>query len=136
MIVIYFFGSRITLIDAQAQAEAKTTRTKRVKKSSTGRHQTDGSVSAEVKSESLASLRTLYKKHKGSDYGDQVAMEITSKIKAQKLPSKQVPITRAVMESSGAELEQGYLNAIATNNTKDMNMFGYEMQRRIAKGTL
>ena len=120
-------------IDAQAQAEAKTTRTKRVKKSSTGRHQTDGSVSAEVKSESLASLRTLYKKHKGSDYGDQVAMEITSKIKAQKLPSKQVPITRAVMESSGAELEQGYLNAIANNNTKDMNMFGYELQRRIAK---
>lgn len=120
-------------IDAQAQAEAKTTRNRRVKKPSTGRHQTDGSVSAEVKSESLANLRTLYQKHKGSDYGDQVAMEITAKIKAQKLPSKQVPITRAVMESSGAELEQGYLNAIATNNTKDMNMFGYEMQRRIAK---
>ena len=93
----------------------------------------DISTAPEVKSQSISNLRKLYQVHKGTDYGDQVALEITAKIKAKPLPAKPVPVTREVMELGRSEINTRLLDAIHNGDANATKMLAYEIQRRIAK---
>ena len=119
--------------DAQATADANTTKGKRARADASKRPTVDVSTAPEVRSQSLTNLRKLYQKHKGTDYGDQVALEITRKIKAKPLPAKPVPITREIMELGKRELNAALLEAIHAGDAKAVKQLSYETQRRLAK---
>ena len=119
--------------DAQATADANTTKGKRARADASKRPTVDVSTAPEVRSQSLTNLRKLYQKHKGTDYGDQVALEITRKIKAKPLPAKPVPITREIMELGKRELDAALLEAIHAGDAKAVKQLSYETQRRLAK---
>ena len=125
-------GKRDERTDAQATADAKTPKGKRARADAASRPTVDVSTAPEVRSQPLTNLRKLYQKHKGTDYGDQVALEITRKIKAKPLPAKPVPVTQAVHKMGKLELNQALLDAIHTGDAKAVKMLAYETQRRIA----
>lgn len=116
-------------VDGDAKSRAKTPPSKR-KKSTTATAVTDGNA-PEIKSKSVSDLRTLYVAHRGTDFGDQIALELLRKEKAVPLANP-VKVTREVMSLGKADLEQRYLDALDGNSSKDIDMVVSELRRRHA----
>ena len=119
--------------EAQAVADANTPKPKRARASGKNTPAVDVSVASSPKDLSLRKLFTAYRKHRGTDYGDQLAIEIASKVKARPLPAKQVPVTREIFAMGGQELEQTLLEAAYEGNKDVLNMALYELGRRANK---
>ena len=120
-------------VEAQATADANTPKQKRQRATGKNKAAVDGSVAASPKQLSMPKLFAAYRKHRGTDYGDQIAIEIASKVKARPLPAEQVPVTNDIFQMSGQELEQALLEAIYEGNKDVTDMALYEMGRRANK---
>ena len=118
---------------AQATADTKTQKNKRARNTGKNKPNVDPTVADTVKTLSLKKLQSDFRKHRGTDYGDQVAAEIVAKVKAAPLPTKAVPVRREIMELGGAALEDRLLRAIYEGDKATLNEALWETQYRIAK---
>lgn len=118
---------------AQATSDTKTQKNKRSRNTGKNKPNVDGTVADAVKTLSLKKLQSDFRKHRGTDYGDQVAAEIVAKIKAKPLTAKAVPVRREIMELGGSALEDRLLRAIYDGDKATVNEALWETQYRVAK---
>ena len=114
----------------QAVRNAKTSKNKRSKAPQQDAPDIDPTTAKELKSTSLRKLMRMYKKHAGTDYGDQISNEIISKIKSRPVSIKEVEITREIHQMSGKQLEDNLLNALHEGDRNMVSMTAYEIARR------
>ena len=119
----------VEAVDNEALKTAKTAPKDRPRTSKYNQ-KLDKKTAKEVKSIGLEELRKLYVEHRGTEYGDQIAIELLRKNKATSLPARAVPIPPEMKNMSGRELEDIMLNGLAENNTTKIDQASYEMRRR------
>ena len=95
-----------------------------------GKEAIDAGRTNSVKGKSIADLRALYVKHKGSDYGDQIGLEIVNKIKSSTIKGKPVKVSRETFKMSGQDLEVSFLDALHTGDKDRLSELLFEIQRR------
>jgi len=115
-------------VDNEAKNIAKTPPSKRKK---TNKPKVTDSNAPDIKEKNPDELRKLYVEHRGTEFGDQIAIELLRKEKAIP-PPKTVKVTREIMSLGKADLEQRYLDALELNNSKDIDMILSELRRRHA----
>ncbi len=116
--------------EAQAKADATTPRKNRTRTSGKNTPVVDTSLAQTPKGKSMQQLRQLYVKHKGTDYGDQIGMEIVSKAKTASVPAKQVVVPREVFKMNTSELETELLEALYVGDKDRISQVHYELSRR------
>ena len=114
----------------KAVRNAKTSKNKRSKAPQQDAPDIDPTTAKELKSTSLRKLMRMYKKHAGTEYGDQISTEIMSKIKSRPVSIKEVPITREIHQMSGKQLEDNLLSALHDGDRNMVSMTAYEIARR------
>ena len=95
-----------------------------------GKEAIDAGRTNSVKGKSISDLRALYVKHKGSDYGDQIGLEIVNKIKSSTIKGKPVKVSRETFKMSGQDLEASFLDALHTGDKDRLSELLFEIQRR------
>ena len=118
---------------AQATSDNKTPKNKRARNTGKNKPNVDPTVADTVKTLSLKKLQADFRKHRGTDYGDQVAAEIVAKVKAAPLPTKAIPVRREIMELGGSALEDRLLRAIYDGDKAAVNEALWETQFRVSK---
>tara|TARA_R100001509_G_scaffold44585_2_gene24228 strand:- start:605 stop:10186 length:9582 start_codon:yes stop_codon:yes gene_type:complete len=83
-----------------------------------------------VKGKKLNDLLALFRKHKGTEYGDQIGVEIVNKIKSQPAPAKQVRVSRETFKLSGDALESELLDALHVGDKARVDEAYAEVVRR------
>ena len=78
---------------------------------------------------SLADLRRQCLDHRGSDRGDQIAVEIVNKTRSEPLPAEQVGVTREVLAARTPEIKQMLEDALYEGNSDKISELSYELQR-------
>lgn len=119
----------------KAEAVAKTPRNKRDRTPVTSANSIDPAVAPSTKNMSLPQLLKEFEVHKGTQRGDQLAVEVLNKQRAKALPAKAVPVSREIFSAKTAELEQQFFDALREGgpaNKKLLDQLTYEMQRRAA----
>ena len=114
-------------VDAQAAEDVSKPRGKRRRKSGRAANPTTANSPKKM---TLPQLRSAFKKHRGTDYGDQLAHEIVQKARTAPVPAKEVKVPRQIMVMKNAELEQEFLDAIAAGLKSRVDAAYYEITRR------
>ena len=114
-------------VDAQAAEDVSKPRGKRRRKSGRAANPTTANSPKKM---TLPQLRSAFKKHRGTDYGDQLAHEIVQKARTAPVPAKEVKVPRQIMVMKNAELEQEFLDAIAAGPKSRVDAAYYEITRR------
>ena len=117
-----------TAINKDAATTAKTPQNKRTRTEQKGNY--DPATAAEVKTMSLADLQRQYLDHRGSDRGDQIAIEIVNKTRSEPLPAEQVGVSREVLAARTPEIKQMLEDALYEGDSDKISELSYELQRR------
>ncbi|NCW67876.1 MAG: hypothetical protein EBV86_04800, partial [Marivivens sp.] len=112
---------------SNAVANAKTTRNRRVR---TKTSEASPATAPSLKSVSFDDLKQLWSREQGSDRGDQISLEILTRMKQQPLPPKAVPVTRAVKDARADDLSRMLDEAFDANDKDMVDQIAYEMSRR------
>lgn len=117
-----------TAINKEAATTAKTPQNKRTRTKQKGNY--NPSAAAEVKTMSLTDLQRQYLDHRGSERGDQIALEIVNKTRSEPLPPTQVGVTREVLAARTPEIKQMLEDALYEGDSGKISELTYELQRR------
>ena len=118
-----------TALNKDAATVAKTPVAKRTRTKQKG--SVDGTTAPEIKTAQLSDLHKLYVDHRGSDRGDQIAIEIVTKTKAQPLPAEKVSVSREVLNSREPEIRDQLMDALYEGDSDRISELTYELQRRV-----
>lgn len=118
-----------TALNKEAATVAKTPAKKRVRVKQKG--SIDATAAHEVKTAQLSDLHKMYVDHRGSDRGDQIAIEIVNKTKAQPLPAEKVGVSREVLNSREPEIREQLMDALYEGDSDRISELTYELQRRV-----
>lgn len=116
--------------DRDAKRTAATPAQRRTRKNPRNAETVDPTIAEEIKTKSIKELRALYRKHRGTARGDQVAFAILDKERAQPLPPKAVAIPQAMRSMRKEELDTMLLDALHEGNSEVIDQVTYEMRRR------
>jgi hypothetical protein len=117
-----------TAINKEAESVAKTTQSKRSRQKQKGNY--DPSTAQEVKTMQISDLQRAYLDHRGSDRGDQIAVEIVAKTKAQPLPATKVGVSREVLQAREPDIKNMLMDALYDGDSAKIGELTYELQRR------
>ena len=115
-------------VTKEAESVSKTKQSKRSRKEQKGNY--DPSTAAEVKTLGIDDLRRAYLDHRGSERGDQIAIEIVNKTKSEPLPADKVGVSREVLSAREPEIKQMLMEALYEGNSDKIGELTYELQRR------
>lgn len=121
---------RDAAVDRDAATTASTPVNKRPRRNAKTTKDVDPAVADELKSKSIPELRDMYLAHRGSPTGDQIALEMMAKEKAQPLPPKAVAIPREMQSMREAEIQDVLLDALYENKPEVIDQATYELRRR------
>lgn len=122
-------------IDGDAAKVAKTSPNKRPRLDRDANNGLDPEGIGSIKDMKLSDLRKLYVRHRGTEQGDQIAVELLRKEKAKPLPASVKPVPKAIGQMGKFELEDGYLDALDNGDSEAITHFLSEINRRaINKG--
>ena len=122
-------------ISRDAAETANTPAGKRRRTSSKTSKNVDPALADELKSKSINELRQMYVAHRGTPSGDQIAIELVAKEKAQPLPAKAVAVPRELVQMREEQLRTYLTDALYDGDTARIDQAVYELRRRyINKG--
>tara|TARA_B110000046_G_scaffold10626_1_gene10632 strand:+ start:33483 stop:43205 length:9723 start_codon:yes stop_codon:yes gene_type:complete len=117
-----------TALNKEAATVAKTPVNKRTRTEQKG--SLDAATAPEIKTAQLADLHKMYVDHRGSERGDQIAIEIVTKTKAQPLPAEKVGVSREVLNSREPDIREQLMDALYEGDSDRISELTYELQRR------
>ena len=112
----------------EATIVAKTPANKRPRAKQKGN--LDATSAPEIKTSQLLDLHKMYVDHRGSERGDQIAIEIVTKTKAQPLPAEKVGVSREVLNSREPDIRDQLMDALYEGDSDRISELTYELQRR------
>lgn len=117
-------------LDADAAQTARTTPNKRKRVTRDDNKGLDPDSVGSIQDLPITELRKLYVKHRGTDMGDQIAIQLLRKEKSKPLKSRLVPVPKAIGQAGKADLENGYLDALESGNPELITQYISELNRR------
>ncbi len=117
-------------VDNDAAKTARTPPSKRARLDRDENKGLDPEGIGSIKDMKLSDLRKLYAKHRGTEQGDQIAVELLRKEKAKPLATNVKPVPKAIGQLGKAELEDGYLDALDNGDSEAITHFLSELTRR------
>ena len=117
-------------VDAAARRTASTPANKRPRVDARNTKNVDPLGAEELRTKSIKDLRAMYVAHRGTPTGDQVALELIAKEKAQPLPPSAVPVPRELVSMREAELSDALGNALYAGDKTAIDQITYELRRR------
>ncbi|NCW67104.1 MAG: hypothetical protein EBV86_00840, partial [Marivivens sp.] len=117
--------------EAAAIKAAKTPAAKRPRRDPKKARPVDPALTESLQEKSKADLRRMYLEHRGTDRGDQIAVELLRKVRAEPIkPEKFTEIPVEVKNMKGEELERMMLEAFEAADNTSANQAISEISRR------
>ena len=113
-----------------AAAEISKPANKRTRRAPKKGRAADPAYAESLKDKSINDLRKMYREHRGTDRGDQVAFELIAKERAAPLPAREVPVPNEVIQANREQLEGMLLKGLSDNDKTMVDQALYEMRRR------
>jgi hypothetical protein len=117
-------------IERDAQQTAGTPAGKRKRADAKTTKNVDPALAEEIKSKSIPELRQMYLTHRGTASGDQIAIQLVAKERAQPLPQKAVAIPKEMQAMREEEIRTILTDALYDGNTAKIDQAVYELRRR------
>jgi hypothetical protein len=108
----------------------KTARTPAAKRNTKPSSKVDPAAAGELKTKDIDTLRAEFIKNRGTQRGDQIAIQLLEKEKAAPLPPRAVPITEDIRNLNGGQLRQRLLDSLENADSDTVDQVSYELRRR------